>query len=87
MHHRLIKAIEEAVEELTTCEETYYSASKLKVDKELAEKILAEHISQFSCEHYLSSIEDMILPGVYIDEVFDSAEPYTEEILKEQLGL
>lgn len=87
MHHRLIKAIEEAIEELTTCEETYYSASKLKVDKELAEKILAEHIRQFPCEHYLSSIEDMILPGVYIDKVFDLAKPYTEEILKEQLGL
>ena len=87
MHSRLLKAIEEAIQELTTCEETFYSASKLKVNEELAEKILAEHIRQFPCEHYLSSIEDMILPGVYIDEVFDSAEPYTEEILREQLGL
>ena len=87
MHFRLLKAIEEAIEELTTCEETFYSASKLKVDRKLAEKILAEHIRQFPCEHYLSSIEDMILPGVYIDEVFDSAELYTKKILREQLGL
>ena len=87
MHSRLLKAIEEAIEELTTCEETFYSASKLKVDRELAEKILAEHIRQFPCEHYFSSIEDMILPGVYIDEVFDLAYPYTEEIVREQVGL
>lgn len=87
MHSRLLKAIEEAIEELTTCEETFYSASKLKVDRELAEKILAEHIRQFPCEHYFSSIEDMILPGVYIDEVFDLADPYTEEIVREQVGL
>ena len=87
MHFRLLKAIEEAIEELTTCEETFYSASKLKVDRKLAEKILAEHIRQFPCEHYFSSIEDMILPGVYIDEVFDLADPYTEEIVREQVGL
>ena len=60
---------------------------KKLLNKELAEKILAEHIRQFPCEHYLSSIEDMILPGVYIDKVFDPAEPYTEEILMERLGL
>jgi hypothetical protein len=87
MHSRLLKAIEEAIQELTTCEETFYSASKLKVDRKLAEKILAEHIRQFPCEHYFSSIEDMILPGVYIDEVFDLADPYTEEIVREQVGL
>jgi hypothetical protein len=39
MHPRLLKAIEESLEVLTTCEEPYYSASKLK---ELAIKILAK---------------------------------------------
>ena len=73
MHLRLLKAVEETIEEIINCEESYYSASKLKVDRELAEKILAEHIRQFPCEHYLSSIEDMILPGVYIDDVFESS--------------
>lgn len=71
MHPRLIKVIEEAVEELTTCEESYYSASKLKVDKELAEKVLAEWIGTFPCEHYLSTIESELLREVYISDVLE----------------
>lgn len=72
MHPKLLKAIEEAIEELTTCEETYYSASKLKVNRELAEKILAEWIRTFPCEHYLETVENELLHQVYIS---DMAEP------------
>lgn len=71
MHLRLIKAIEEAIEELTTCEESYYSASKLKVDRELAEKILAEWIGTFPCERYLETIENELLPQVYISDMVE----------------
>lgn len=87
MHPRLLKAIEEAIEELTTCEESYYSASKLNVDKELAEKILAEWIGTFPCERYLQKIENILLPQVYISDILDSADPHTEEIIKKQLSL
>lgn len=71
MHPRLIKVIEEAVEELITCEESYYSASKFKVDKELAEKILAEWIDTFSCEYYLSTVESELLHNVYLSDVLE----------------
>ena len=87
MHPRLKLAIEEAIEELTTCEESYYSASKLKVDRELAEKILAEHIRRFPCEYYLETVEEELLPQVYVSDLLDSADPYTEEVIREQLGL
>lgn len=76
MHLRLLKAIEEAIEELTTCEEPYYSASKLKIDRELAEKILAEHIRRFPCEYYLETVEEELLPQVYVSDVLGSADPY-----------
>lgn len=71
MHLRLIRAIEEAIEELTTCEESYYSASKLKVDRELAEKILAEWIGTFPCKYYLETIENELLPQVYISDMVE----------------
>ena len=71
MHPRLIRAINEAVEELTICEKSYYSASKCKVDKELAEKILAEWIGTFPCELYLSTIESELLREVYISNVLE----------------
>lgn len=87
MHPRLLKVIEEAIEELTTCEESYYSASKLKVDKELAEKILAEHIRRFPCEYYLETIEEALLHQVYVSDLLDNVDPYTEEVIREQLGL
>lgn len=85
MHYRLQRAIEEAIEELTTCEKHYYSASKLKVDSELAEKILAEWISTFPCEYYLKTVESELLREVYISDCLDSVEP--EETLKKELGL
>ncbi len=73
MHPRLLKAIEEALEALITCEEPYYSASKLKVDKELAIKILAEWISTFPCQRYLQEVEEILLPQVYISDLLDSS--------------
>jgi hypothetical protein len=75
MHYRLQRAIEEAIKELTTCEQSYYSASKLKVDRELAEKILAEWISTFPCKYYLETVESELLPEVYISDVLDSVDP------------
>lgn len=71
MHSRLIRAIEEAIEELTTCEEIYYSASKLKVDRKLAEKILAEWIGTFPCKYCLETIENELLPQVYISDMVE----------------
>jgi len=66
MHVRLQRAINEAIEELTICEETYYSASKLKIDRKLAEKILAEWISTFLCKYYLQTVELKLIPKVLL---------------------
>jgi hypothetical protein len=39
------------------------------------------------CERYLQEVKNILLPQVYISDVFDSSDPYTEEIIIEQLGL
>ena len=79
MHTKLEQAIKTAIEVLTTTEESYYSASKLKIDEELAEKIIAWFVDHLGCEYHLKEVED-IIGYVYIDDVIEAKESEVETV-------
>lgn len=57
---QLIKVIEDTIQELLTCEEEYFSASRDNINREKAQEILCEFIPQLVCEYHLRDILDQV---------------------------
>jgi hypothetical protein len=67
---QLTKVIEETIQEILTCEEKYFSASKENITRKEAEEMLCEFIPMLMCEHYLTDILDQAC----ITKLLNSAE-------------